>query len=134
MGKQYTVVTNSFIAGARDGYYEFGNIPDEDKVDSFVEYAQSFIEYAQSIGVLSSVEEENASTQGWTDVAKGPCEDDSLAEIEIKKGQVRDCAWLSEKGKRKKKYCEAKSGKMKIKYICSASCKKYLSRRCVEKR
>ncbi len=67
MDKTYSVVTNNFIAGVRDGYYEFGNIPADLKVDSYVEYAQSFIEYAQEVKVLSPVSEEDASTQNWFD-------------------------------------------------------------------
>ncbi len=67
MSKTYTVVTNNFIATPRDGYNEFGNIPDEKRVDTFVEYAQSFIEYSKSVGVLEPVPTERASTQNWTD-------------------------------------------------------------------
>ena len=48
MGTSYKVVTNNFIATPRDGYYEFGNIPEELIVDTYVEYAQSFVAYAKS--------------------------------------------------------------------------------------
>ena len=72
MSANYTVVTNNFIATPRDGYYEFGEIPDELKVDSFVEYAQSFIEYAQDVGTLEPVDPENASTQYWTNMTLPP--------------------------------------------------------------
>ena len=68
MDTTYTVVTNNFIATPRDGYYEFGNIDEELKVDSYVEYAQSFIEYAQSVGTLEPVKASHASTQEWSDV------------------------------------------------------------------
>ena len=64
----YTVVTNNFIATPRDGYYEFGNIAEELKVDTFVEYAQSFIEYAETLDALEPVPEDRASTQNWSDV------------------------------------------------------------------
>lgn len=72
MTKTYSVVTNNFIATPRDGYYEFGNIADELKVDSYVEYAQSFIEYAQDVGTLEKVSDENASTQVWADTTESP--------------------------------------------------------------
>lgn len=72
MSSNYTVVTNNFIATPRDGYYEFGEIPEELVVDSFVEYAQSFIEYAESVGTLEPVSEENKSTQVWTDETLSP--------------------------------------------------------------
>lgn len=72
--KTYTVVTNNFIATPRDGYYEFGNIAEELKVDSYVEYAQSFIEYIQDVGTLEKVSDENASTQVWADTTKAPTE------------------------------------------------------------
>ena len=61
----YTVVTNNFIATPRDGYYEFGNIADELKVDTYVEYAQSFIDYAKSVDSLDPVPADRASTQNW---------------------------------------------------------------------
>lgn len=65
----YTVVTNNFIATPRDGYYEFGNIGEELKVDTYLEYAQSFIEYAKSVESLHSVDPNLASTQTWIGAA-----------------------------------------------------------------
>ena len=65
----YTVVTNNFIATPRDGYYEFGNIADELKVDTYVEYAQSFIDYAKSVDSLDPVPEDLSSTQTWIGAA-----------------------------------------------------------------
>ena len=62
----YIVVTNNFIATPRDGYFEFGKIPEEKKVDTYVEYAQSFIEYSESVGILEPVPEDRASTQEWS--------------------------------------------------------------------
>ncbi len=70
--KTYTVVTNNFIATPRDGYFEFGNIAEELKVDSYVEYAQSFIEYAQDVGTLVKVSDENASTRVWAETTEAP--------------------------------------------------------------
>ena len=67
MDASYIVVTNNFIATPRDGYYEFGNIDDDKKIDSYVEYAQSFIEYAKSVETLLPVRKKNRSTQNWSD-------------------------------------------------------------------
>lgn len=66
MDKRYTIVTNNYIATPRDGYYEFGNVPDEDKLDTYVEYAQSFIEYAESVDSLVPVSTDSRSTQNWS--------------------------------------------------------------------
>lgn len=63
----YTVVTNNYIAIPKDGYYEFGNVDNSLKYDTYVEYAQSFIEYAESVGGLAPVSADRASTQNWTD-------------------------------------------------------------------
>lgn len=68
MSATYTVVTNNYIAGSKDGYFEFGNVDDSLKEDTFVEYAQSFIEYAESVKVLEPVPADRASTQNWSDV------------------------------------------------------------------
>ncbi len=64
--KSYTVITNNFIATPRDGYYEFGNIPDELKVDTFLEYAQAFIDYSNDVKILEPVPQDRASTQSWS--------------------------------------------------------------------
>lgn len=66
MDERYTVVTNNYIATPRDGYYEFGNVPEEDKLDTYVEYAQSFIEYAESIDSLEPIPDDARSTQNWS--------------------------------------------------------------------
>jgi len=63
----YIVVTNSYIAIPKDGYYDFGNVDDSLKYVTFVEYAQSFIEYAESIGGLAPVSADRVSTQNRTD-------------------------------------------------------------------
>ena len=65
----YTIVTNSFVAGARDGYYTFGEIDQNDPAafeDSYVEYAQSLVNYAVKIGTLEEVDKEYISTQVLT--------------------------------------------------------------------
>jgi len=67
MSAMYVVVTNSYIAIPKDGYYDFGNVDDSLKYDMFVEYAQSFIEYAEFIGGLAPVSADRVSTQKRTD-------------------------------------------------------------------
>lgn len=45
---QVTVVTNSFIAAGRDGYFTFGDVSDDGRVtDTFIDYAQAFVDYLQ---------------------------------------------------------------------------------------
>jgi hypothetical protein len=67
MSATYMVITDSYIAGAKDGYLEFGEVPDDKRVGTSVEYAQSFIDHAQSVNTLSSVPDDHASTQNWSD-------------------------------------------------------------------
>jgi 5'-nucleotidase/UDP-sugar diphosphatase len=67
MSATYKVIANNFIAGGKDGYFEFKKVPDDKKVDTFVEYAQSFIDYAKSVNTLTSVSDDRASTQEWSD-------------------------------------------------------------------
>lgn len=44
---RYRVVTNSYIAGGKDGYTTFAAIDDSAKVDTFLDYAQSFVDYVK---------------------------------------------------------------------------------------
>lgn len=79
MDKRYTIVTNNYIATPRDGYFEFGNVPEEDRLDTYVEYAQSFIEYAESVESLEPVSNDSRSTKNWSDeLAPTPSPTDSL--------------------------------------------------------
>lgn len=41
----YQVVTNSFVAAGRDGYFEFAEVSEDLVVDTFTEYATAFINY-----------------------------------------------------------------------------------------
>ena len=65
LSRTYRVVANSFIAGGRDGYNTFGTIPDSQKTDTFIDYAQAFIDYVQQDlgGAVSRVPIEEYSTQ-----------------------------------------------------------------------
>jgi hypothetical protein len=63
----YIVVTNSFIASGRDGYFTF--ISDGvvgSYVDSFIEYGQSFINYARAEQTLVELPLSEYSTQSIT--------------------------------------------------------------------
>lgn len=64
--KNYKVVTNSFISGGRDGYLTFGNIADESKVDTYLDYAQSFVDYVQTVGTVTKLPADEYSTQSYT--------------------------------------------------------------------
>jgi len=61
----YSVVTNSYIAGGRDGYLTFGNTADELITDTYQEYAQSFIDYAKVEGELINLPLEEYATQAF---------------------------------------------------------------------
>lgn len=66
----YKVVTNSFIAGGRDGYLTFGDIADDKKVDTFLDYAQSFVDYVKretaANRAVTKLPAEEYSTQQFT--------------------------------------------------------------------
>lgn len=64
--KTYKVVTNSFIAGGRDGYQTLGIISDDSKVDTFLDYAQSFVDYVLDQGTVGKLPLEDYSTQSYT--------------------------------------------------------------------
>lgn len=59
----YVLVTNSFVAGGRDGYFTFNDI--DGKVDTFTEYAQAMISYAEKFGVIEDLPLSDYSTQSF---------------------------------------------------------------------
>jgi 5'-nucleotidase len=66
----YTVVTNDFIAGGRDGYATFGTESAAGNiVDTFTEYAQGFIDYVESLDgtPLAKLPLAEYSTQSYID-------------------------------------------------------------------
>lgn len=67
----YTVVTNNYIAGGKDGYTTFGLIDDSKKVDTFLDYAQSFVDYVESQPntTVSKLPYSEYSTQNFTDIS-----------------------------------------------------------------
>ncbi|RVU84386.1 NAD nucleotidase [Leucothrix sargassi] len=44
----YKVVTNDYTGGGRDGYITFGEIADDKRVDTFLDYALSFVQYVEA--------------------------------------------------------------------------------------
>lgn len=61
----YSVVTNSFIAGGKDGYTTFGTVTFE---DTFTEYAQALINHFGEFGVVDEPNKTDYSTQVYVDV------------------------------------------------------------------
>ncbi|MDO6459576.1 NAD nucleotidase [Granulosicoccaceae sp. 1_MG-2023] len=62
----YTVVTNSFTAGGKDGYLTFGDIEEDKRLDTYLDYAQSFVDYVERVGSISKLATEDYSTQSFT--------------------------------------------------------------------
>lgn len=62
----YRVVTNSFLAGGRDGYSEFKNVPDQ--IPLKLEYATAFIKYLEAVDVLEDLPRSDYSTQSFTPI------------------------------------------------------------------
>ena len=61
----YTVVTNSFTAGGKDGYLTFGDIEEDKRLDTYLDYAQSFVDYVERVGTISKLTVEDYSTQSF---------------------------------------------------------------------
>lgn len=68
MSQRYTVVTNDYIAGGKDGYTTFEEVTGADYVDTFLDYAQSFVNYveAQPNKTVSKLPYSEYSTQSFT--------------------------------------------------------------------
>jgi 5'-nucleotidase len=47
--KTYKVVTNSFTAQGQDGYLTFKAIPEIQKLNTYLDYAQSFVDYVEKL-------------------------------------------------------------------------------------
>ena len=51
--KMYTVGTNAYIAGGKDGYVTFGKVRDErGGTDTYLDDAKSFIDYVKFVKVI----------------------------------------------------------------------------------
>ena len=60
----YLVVTNSFIASGRDGYFTFSELGNG--IDTFNEYGQSFVNYVRSLETVEEPPLTEYSTQSIT--------------------------------------------------------------------
>ena len=60
----YTVVTNSFIASGRDGYFTFSELGNG--IDTFNEYGQSFVNYVRFLETVEEPPLSEYSTQSIT--------------------------------------------------------------------
>jgi 5'-nucleotidase/UDP-sugar diphosphatase len=76
----YTVVTNDFLAGGRDGYFEFGRIAEELVVNTFTEYSQTFIDFAIREGTLLNPPVDEFSTQSFVPVVVVESVDETVDE------------------------------------------------------
>ncbi len=64
----YTVVTNSYIAGGKDGYETFGKVSKRgDALNTYLDYAQSFVEYVKAKGTVKKLPVAEYSTQAFFD-------------------------------------------------------------------
>ncbi|MEM7405371.1 MAG: NAD nucleotidase [Pseudomonadota bacterium] len=66
-GTKYTIVTNSYIAGGKDGYKTFGAVSKRgDALNTYLDYAQSFVDYVKAVGTLGKLPIGEYSTQSFT--------------------------------------------------------------------
>lgn len=70
LNKTYTVVSNSYTAGGKDGYLTFGKVSkDSSKVeDTFLDYAQSFVDYVTAEKTFGKLPDSEYSTQSYETV------------------------------------------------------------------
>jgi 5'-nucleotidase len=66
--KVYTVATNNYIAGGKDGYLAFAAVSGAKYTDTYTEYAQGFIDYVTDLpdGLLLDVPLSEYSTTSYT--------------------------------------------------------------------
>jgi len=64
----YVVVTNSYIAGGRDGYTTFTEVSGSLR-NTYIEYAEGFARHCKEVGTLVEPPREDFSTQGYIDAA-----------------------------------------------------------------
>lgn len=61
----YVLVTNSFIARGGDGYASLAAIPEDRRVNTYIEYSQSFINYVLALGTLGKLPVDEYSTKSF---------------------------------------------------------------------
>ena len=61
-------MTNSYIAGGKDGYSTFKTVSERgDALNTYLDYAQSFVEYVKATGTIEKLPAEEYSTQTFID-------------------------------------------------------------------
>lgn len=70
LSKTYTVVSNSYTAGGKDGYLTFGTVAaDANHIeDTYLDYAQSFVDYVTARNTFGKLVDGNYSTQDYATV------------------------------------------------------------------
>lgn len=70
LGNTYTVVTNNYIAGGKDGYVTFGKIAKDSSkyVDTYLDYAQSFVDYVKEKETFGKLPADEHSTKSYTSI------------------------------------------------------------------
>lgn len=64
--RTYRVVTNSYIAGGKDGYTTFGEVSKRGgALDTYLDYAQSFVDYVRAVGTVRKLPPGQYSTQSY---------------------------------------------------------------------
>ena len=67
MNTSYTLVTNNYVAGGRDGYLSFKTVKNDGRyVDTYLDYAQSFVDYVEERGTITKLPASEYSTQSIT--------------------------------------------------------------------
>ena len=67
MTTSYTLVTNNYVAGGRDGYLSFKTVKNDGRyVDTYLDYAQSFVDYVEERGTITKLPASEYSTQSIT--------------------------------------------------------------------
>ena len=65
-GRTYSVVTNDYVAGGRDGYKTFKTVADDGRMtDTYLDYAQSFVDYVMEKGTIDKLPRGEYSTQKY---------------------------------------------------------------------
>ena len=59
-------MTNSYIAGGKDGYKTFGTVSKRgDAEDTYLDYAQSFVDYVKQVGTIDKLPMGEYSSQSF---------------------------------------------------------------------
>ena len=66
-GRTYSVATNDYVAGGRDGYKTFKTVADDGRMtDTYLDYAQSFVDYVMEKGTIDKLPKGEYSTRSFS--------------------------------------------------------------------